>query len=196
MRRGSELISQQHIMFTTERLRLRACKSFDFDLILDLYNDVSVQSTMTYDYVVPRGSKFVESIRANLENCLMGAIIETKDGGDFVGYTLIQTSTANVKNRDGTFGIALLPQFWGRGYGKEVTKFMVDYAFRWLGLHRISLDVFENNRSAIALYLIVGFVEEGRKRKGIWINGSWQDVISMGILEEEWAEKVRLGGQE
>ena len=31
-----------------------------------------------------------------------------------------------------------------------------------------------------------GFVEEGRKRKGLWQDGDWVDMIDMGILQEEW----------
>lgn len=31
-----------------------------------------------------------------------------------------------------------------------------------------------------------GFKEEGRIRKGVWIEGAWEDIILMGILEEEW----------
>lgn len=32
-----------------------------------------------------------------------------------------------------------------------------------------------------------GFVEEGRHRKIVWIDGGWRDTIFMGILEDEWA---------
>lgn len=50
-----------------------------------------------------------------------------------------------TKNRAAVFGLALLPEFKNKGYGTEVTKFMVDYVFRSLGLHRPSLTVFEGN---------------------------------------------------
>jgi len=32
-----------------------------------------------------------------------------------------------------------------------------------------------------------GFLEEGRKRGGNWAEGHWEDIIYMGVLEEEWA---------
>jgi RimJ/RimL family protein N-acetyltransferase len=31
-------------------------------------------------------------------------------------------------------------------------RFVVDYGFRWLALHRVSLGVFESNKGAIATY--------------------------------------------
>lgn len=37
-----------------------------------------------------------------------------------------------------------------------------------------------------------GFVEEGRLRKALWLDGDWIDIILMSILEDEWAERRRL----
>ncbi|KAF9050901.1 acyl-CoA N-acyltransferase, partial [Rhodocollybia butyracea] len=102
----------------------------------------------------------------------------------FVGTTSI--TMTHPKNRDGIFTIMLSPKFWGRGYGEEVTRWVVDYAFRSLGLHRVSLGVFDGNERAKKMYQKVGFVEEGRKRKVNWINGHWEDNVLMGILQEEW----------
>jgi len=59
---------------------------------------------------------------------------------------------SHPKNRDGIFGIMLEPKFWGRGYGEEVTRFVVDYCFHSLGLHRVSLGVFDGNERAKKLY--------------------------------------------
>ena len=34
-----------------------------------------------------------------------------------------------------------------------------------------------------------GFIEEGRVRKAVWMDGKWLDVVEMSILEEEfWAK--------
>ena len=47
---------------------------------------------------------------------------------------------------------------WGRGYGTEATSLMIDHAFGTLGLHRISLYVFEFNVRAIRAYQRCGFL--------------------------------------
>jgi RimJ/RimL family protein N-acetyltransferase len=60
--------------------------------------------------------------------------------------------TISIKNRDSMIAIALLPKFWNEGYGTEAMRFVVDYGFRWLALHRVSLGVFESNKGAIATY--------------------------------------------
>ncbi|KJA16913.1 hypothetical protein HYPSUDRAFT_46819 [Hypholoma sublateritium FD-334 SS-4] len=59
-------------------------------------------------------------------------------------------------------------------------------------MHRVSLTVFEGNDRALALYRRLGFVEEGRHRKIVWIKGSWRDTYYMGILEDEWRERRKV----
>ncbi|MES1239702.1 MAG: GNAT family protein, partial [Chloroflexota bacterium] len=80
---------------------------------------------------------------------------------------------------------------WGRGFGTEATRLMVDHAFGSLGLHRVSLSVFEFNERAIRSYTSVGFVVEGRAREAIWRDGQWWDEISMSVLEPEWRARRR-----
>jgi RimJ/RimL family protein N-acetyltransferase len=75
---------------------------------------------------------------------------------------------------------------WGRGYGTEATRLMLDHAFGTLGLHRVALAVFEFNQRAIRSYRSVGFVVEGRAREAIWRDGRWWDEITMSILDAEW----------
>ena len=75
---------------------------------------------------------------------------------------------------------------WGRGYGTDATRLMVDHAFTSLGLHRIALTVFAFNDRAIRSYRSVGFVVEGRAREAIWREGRWWDEISMSILDSDW----------
>src|SRR5881396_2175794 len=41
---------------------------------------------------------------------------------------------------------------WGRGFGTEATRLMLDHAFGTLGLHRVALTVFEFNERAIRAY--------------------------------------------
>lgn len=80
---------------------------------------------------------------------------------------------------------------WGRGYGTEATRLMVDHAFGALGLHRIALFVFEFNERAIRAYRRVGFVVEGRSRESVWRDGRWWDELAMSILESDWRRARR-----
>ncbi|KIM89289.1 hypothetical protein PILCRDRAFT_219760 [Piloderma croceum F 1598] len=154
--------------------------------ILDLWNEPLVQQSLAIDNVVPRSLKFAEQIREWSSNpCGIYVIITLKDTDEFMGTCNIWMN--GVKNCDSFLTVALLPKFWNKGYGTESTRFVVDRAFRWLGLHRVSLGVFESNKGAFASFKKIGFVVEGIKRKANWSDGKWEDIIDMSMLEEDWA---------
>ena len=56
------------------------------------------------------------------------------------------------KNRDATLSITLDPMQWGKKYGPEILEFVIDYAFKSLALHRVSLAVFAANVRATSVY--------------------------------------------
>jgi RimJ/RimL family protein N-acetyltransferase len=77
-------------------------------------------------------------------------------------------------------------EYWGRGYGREAVKLLLDYAFRVRNLRRVWLEVNAANERAIQAYTACGFVEEGRKREHVWLAGRYVDYVIMGVLREEW----------
>ncbi|KIK69565.1 hypothetical protein GYMLUDRAFT_33940 [Collybiopsis luxurians FD-317 M1] len=171
-------------MFETTNLRLRAVRETDFPKLLDLWNDYRVQKTLSSGYVVPKGVKFEETLRAWAADALFNVIIETKDTCEWVGQ--MNLFDHKQKDRQAMLGMSLLPEFWGRGYATEALRFFIDHTFRELGLHRVVLGVMASNIAARKVYKKVGFVEEGVQRKANWANGEWQDAISMAILDEDW----------
>ncbi|KAG0700461.1 acyl-CoA N-acyltransferase [Suillus ampliporus] len=138
--------------------------------------------------ITPQPTKYKEFLKTIAENSTIWFTIVLKETGEYMGQCSINVIEP-VKNRDGLFGISILPKFWGKGYGTEATRFTVDQAFRALGVQRVSLNVVEGNEAAIAVYKKIGFKEEGRKRRANWFDGHWEDVLSMGVLDEEWAER-------
>src|SRR5699024_4978861 len=82
-------------------------------------------------------------------------------------------------------------EYWGKGYGKEGLKLLLDYAFYEMNLHRVSLRVFSFNDRAIRMYTKLGFQEEGNSRQSLFRDGKWHDIMQMGILQTEYFEKDR-----
>jgi RimJ/RimL family protein N-acetyltransferase len=83
--------------------------------------------------------------------------------------------------------------YWGRGYGREALGLLVDYAFLHRNAHKVWLEVHANNERAIRSYRSVGFIEEGRIRDNVWLDGKYVDELVMGILRSEW-EEIRTRG--
>ncbi|MGP7961161.1 GNAT family N-acetyltransferase [Sanguibacter sp. A247] len=90
--------------------------------------------------------------------------------------------------RSANLRLNLLPNYRGRGYGRETIGLVLAHAFApdGLGLHRVSLDVLDFNPRARMLYESIGFTVEGRLREVYRDGDRWADAIIMSILEHEW----------
>jgi RimJ/RimL family protein N-acetyltransferase len=80
--------------------------------------------------------------------------------------------------------------YWGRGYGREALALLLDYAFLHRNAHKVWLEVHANNERAIRSYRSVGFIQEGRIRDNVWLDGKYVDELVMGILRSEWKERT------
>ncbi|MBK8521042.1 MAG: GNAT family N-acetyltransferase [Chitinophagaceae bacterium] len=73
-----------------------------------------------------------------------------------------------------------------KGIGQQMTRAALKIGFEELGLHRISLGVYENNKPALNCYLKCGFNIEGVARDILWFNNEYLSMVEMAILEDEW----------
>lgn len=140
-------------MFNTERLTLREFRpETDTSDYLRLRNNADVQRTMSGDYIVPITRKAVEKRfdSFNGGNFLLHAVITLKGSETFVGFASVIQN--NPKNRDAALGVAILPEYWSKGFATEAMEFIVDYCFENLNLHRVSMGIFSGNERALALY--------------------------------------------
>ncbi|HEX6288093.1 MAG TPA: GNAT family protein [Herpetosiphonaceae bacterium] len=85
------------------------------------------------------------------------------------------------------FGIAIYERdYLGKGYGRDAIDVLLRWAFLVQNFRRIWLETWSVNERAIRCYRAVGFVEEGRLREQAYFNGSYYDVVLMGMLRSEW----------
>lgn len=73
----------------------------------------------------------------------------------------------------------------GKGIGTFAVSCMINHAFYNMNLHRIELTVLSNNERAIHLYEKIGFILEGRKRKCVYKNGDYIDMLCYALLRGE-----------
>lgn len=79
-------------------------------------------------------------------------------------------------------------EFWNNGYGTDMMKLCLQYAFLELCVARVSLGLHEYNPRALRSYEKCGFRLEGRTRKDVMREGKRNDTLWMGILREEWLQ--------
>ena len=78
---------------------------------------------------------------------------------------------------------------WNNGYGTEAMLLLLKHGFNTLNLNRIALDVYETNPRAVRCYEKAGFVNEGRKRQGMYKDGKYIDILQMSVLRDDWLSK-------
>ena len=111
--------------------------------------------------------------------------IRTLDGDRLIGFVGLIDIQWN--HGDAWMGIGIGErECWGKGYGTDAVRMILQYAFTELNLHRVSLGVFSYNRRAISSYEKAGFTHEGCERQVLHRDGSRADVLYMGILRGEW----------
>jgi RimJ/RimL family protein N-acetyltransferase len=99
----------------------------------------------------------------------------------------VNLDSIDWKNRVGKIGIVIgSSDNFGRGYGTEAMRLLIDFAFLDMNLNRLELEVYDFNERAIQCYLNCGFVQEGRLREKLYKKGRYLDVIQMGLLKSDW----------
>ncbi len=172
-------------MLKTDRVLLRPMKwedvarQHEFNQDIELYG---LDSSSPHVASFEKAQAFYEERTKSDENF---APFSIEADGKYIGYC----SLMHLQNRHGNLELGILigdREYWGRGYGREVIKLLLEYGFRYLGARRIDLTTHAKNERALRCYLACGFVEEGRPRKVLWIEGEYVDLVNMSIFYEEW----------
>jgi RimJ/RimL family protein N-acetyltransferase len=101
--------------------------------------------------------------------------------GEYLGEVVLMDLDA--ANESIEFRIALAgPHAFGRGYGTEAVRLVLDFAFERVGVHRVGLDVADYNPRAQHVYEKCGFVVEGVQREAILWEGKRYDSVLMSVL--------------
>lgn len=132
---------------------------------------------------VRQEEEWIDKLNQTEHDLGVGIVIQQTDA--LIGCTgLMQI---DFSNRHAGFGIVIgVEEEWGKGYGTEATRLMVQYAFETHNLNRVWLHVYDYNQRAIRAYEKVGFRKEGVLRQEMFRDGHYWDTVVMGILRDEW----------
>jgi len=106
-----------------------------------------------------------------------------------IGTTLLYD--IDHRDRKACFGILIGEKdCWGKGYGTETTRLVLDYAFNGLDLHNVMLWMQAYNERALRAYLSAGFQIIGRRRQAHRLGDRAYDEICMDCLASEFSGSV------
>ena len=172
-------------MLKGKKCVLRPLNLEDTKTLSEIANDIEVRDYLSnvFPYTEIMEENFIKSLSS--QKVPTDIVFGIEVGGKLIGGVGIHR--INWTSRNGYLGIAIFDKsFWNKGIGTEATMLMIKYAFEYLNLHKILLEVYEYNKRAIRVYEKLGFKREGVLRKNHYLKGKYHDVIVMGILQEEY----------
>jgi RimJ/RimL family protein N-acetyltransferase len=111
------------------------------------------------------------------------AAVRLADGA-FLGEAVV--FELDPDNESASFRIGLAgPHVYGRGYGTEIVRLVVDHVLDVVRLHRLELEVYDHNPRAQRVYEKCGFRIEGRRRDALLWNGVRHDAVVMAVLRSD-----------
>lgn len=114
-------------------------------------------------------------------------------GGKFIGQCLLHNFDYAARTCE--LGVTIGDRdHLGRGYGRDVVQLLVKYAFRLRNMQKVWLTTNGSNERAQKAFAAAGFVEEGRLKRHVWLDGRYDDLVYMGILRDPPAEGENIPG--
>ena len=118
----------------------------------------------------------LDALLTGSSSTLLVADTSKAGGPGLVGHISVAIAPYGVAD----IGMLIIAGWRGLGLGKS----LLDAAIEWstaAGAHKMALEVWPHNSSALELYRRAGFVEEGRKRRHYRRrNGEIWDAVLMG----------------
>jgi RimJ/RimL family protein N-acetyltransferase len=178
-------MSSPNIFLEGEKIFLRAFESGDEVIISRLENHPDSRSTLFYAIPTNPQQQY-EKTRKQIDdpNSIIFTICDKKTGS-----AIGQTAFFRIDwiGRMATFYIGIVnKENRGKGYGTEIVKLMLKYAFDTLNLHRVQLHVATINTAGIKAYKRNGFIVEGLMREAMYGNGEYQNFHLMAILKKDY----------
>lgn len=174
---------------------LRKFDEADVPALYTFRNDPEVASGLvgtSHGYSMKDLASWVEAHRNRSDEVLWAIANEAYNA--CIGHVGLYRIDHRVRKAE--FAILLGRGDQGKGMGRKLSKWVVDYGFKQLNLNRVSLTVLPSNNRALSLYESLGFQREGVLRADQYRDGEYLDVVLMSLLRDEWsAMRQQSAGQ-
>lgn len=173
-------------MYYGEKVCLRAYRQEDILLATMYMNDKELKDLLVTNIPFPmtiwEEDQWIKSQKYNNDG-IYNFAIEDYNTGRFIGGCGIQN--VNWLSRVATVGIMIGDKsYWGKGYGTEAMKLLVNFIFNDMNLNKVKLGTFSFNERAIKSYKKCGFEVEGVLKNEIFKNGKYYDEILMSVFKD------------
>ena len=158
---------------------LRRLEKKDAPLMLEWMHDCEINCNFQADFAAAT----MESVLDFIDESYNGdnrnfAFVDEND--EYLGT--ISLKRISFKNGNAEYAVVTRKKAQGTGAAMRATQEILQYAFEELGLHKVYLNVLEDNVRAQKLYEKCGFVYEGSAVDAVKINGMYKTLKWYGII--------------
>ena len=174
----------------SDRLHLRPLTYEDGERIEELAGDYEVAKTTSnipHPYPKGGGKAFILASQKAIQQeklVLLGVVENASE--QLIGVINLNLSPEN--NR-GEFGYFIGKNYWGKGFGTEAARLLLQYGFEELKLNRIYAAAFKENRGSSRVMEKIGLLYEGTFHQHLQKDGMYCDVVYYGLTKVKYLQK-------
>lgn len=178
-------------MLNGNKVLLRPIEEKDIEKFYFWRNDIKIKElALMHPFPVTSENEkdWYQKIASAQNNDLIFFSVVDKINNQLIGYAKL----FNINFLTGVcyFGIIIGEEsIRGKGYGKDTTELIINYAFKTLNLRKIILEVADYNEKAIKLYEKLGFELEGKLKKNVYADGKFYDLLIMSLFCDDHFRK-------
>ncbi|AZZ96334.1 GNAT family N-acetyltransferase [Pseudoalteromonas sp. R3] len=170
-------------MIETPRLLLRPLTNEDWSFFLYLHQQPQVMRFIKdlpdHDFIRGQFNRRLPRWRKQ-QNHWLTLLIEDRQSGAPVGLHGFLCNWVPFQQAE--LGFMLDPSHQGKGYAKESTKAVIDFAFNECGYHKLTATVTEGNEPSFNLLTKLGFEHEGTLKDNYQLGGKWCHDQKLGLI--------------
>ena len=111
---------------------------------------------------------------------------DLSDTGHVIGTVALELE---LEQYQADLGYWIGVSYWNKGFATEAARSVLDFAFSRTQLHRIVAQRFAFNAASERVLEKLGFAQEGTLRQARHKDGRFHDVVTYGLLRDEWARQ-------
>lgn len=174
-------------MLESANIFLRDLTFEDASQIDAFASDIEVaQSTLTIPHPYPRGSakEFIHfALDAKKSGILVIYAIIEKETNQLIGIINLKIHPTYQR---GELGYWVAKKYWGKGYGTEAAKSLLQYGFEVMKLHKIFAQAFSSNVGSYKIMEKIGLHYEGTLKEHVCRDGQYHDLVVYGLLRKDF----------
>lgn len=145
----------------------------------------SLGGTFRFSNVESDTEWFAAYGRSRDRNVRLGIVLRESDQLIGVAYIL----GIDWVNRSAEYGSFIgAKEHQGKGYGSAAQRMALEHAFMDLNLHRMYCTALADNARALHMHEKNGFKREGLMPDAAFKNGSYKDVVLLGMSREDFVD--------